>query len=180
MNATLLAAFVAALVTVLGWFLTRRWEAHMRRLEQDLKYKQRQIEEFYGPLYNLMHQIFAAEDVQENFLDAYPQKEYEIRKYFQEYYFLPFHSEMLRILKDRLYLVEGADVPESFEDYLKHACDDRVRLALQLFPERNWDWPEDFENELNQGFSSVMNEYNRLLNRLMVNSPSQPQKVSKE
>jgi hypothetical protein len=182
MNATLLAGVVAAFVTILGWFLTRRWEAQMRRLEQDLKYKQRQIEEFYGPLYNLMHQIFAAEEVQDNFLtpDLDSQKAHEVRKYFQEYYFLPFHSEMLRILKDRLYLVEGTELPASFEDYLKHACDDRVRAALQVFPKRTWEWPDEFEEELKQGFASVMNEHNRLLNRLMVNSPSLPQKVSEE
>jgi hypothetical protein len=171
-NPTLLAALVAAFITILGWFLTRRWEAQTRRLEQDLKYKQRQIEEFYGPLYNLMHQIFAAEEVQQNFLVADPQKDGDIRKYFQNNYFLPFHSEMLRILKDRLYLVEGSDVPSSFEEYLKHACDDRARSALQVFPEHNWEWPDAFEEELKQGFGSVMNQYNVLLDRLTVDSPA--------
>jgi hypothetical protein len=171
-NATLFVGLVAAFVTVLGWFLTRRWEAQTRRLEQDLRYKQRQIEEFYGPLYNLMHQIFAAEEVQGNFLAAAAEKESEIRKYFQDNYFFPFHSEMLRILKDRLYLAEGAAVPSSFDEYLKHACDDRVRSALQVFPEYNWEWPDDFEEELKQGFRSVMGEYNGLLDRLTVNVPS--------
>ena len=55
-------ALLAVLVTVTGWFVTqylnRQKEDRTRRLESLLKHYQKQIEEFYGPLFNLVHQIF--------------------------------------------------------------------------------------------------------------------------
>src|SRR4030095_14599029 len=140
-NATIMAALITAAVTIASWILTRWWEVRIRRLEQKMKYRERQIEEFYGPLYNVMHQVFAAEEVQDSFLKADPAKEQDIRDYFQTHYFRPLHSEMLRILKERLHLVEGDEVPSSYEEYLRHVCDDRSRGELKIYPPENREWP---------------------------------------
>jgi len=46
-------AILGAIVTVLGWFVVRWWENWQRAIERQMKYCERQIEEFYGPLFSL-------------------------------------------------------------------------------------------------------------------------------
>jgi hypothetical protein len=113
-----------------------------------------------------MQQIFAAEEVQQNFIDASSDKEDKIRSYFQDNYFVPFHNEMIQILKAKLHLVEGAAVPPSFQKYLKHACDDRARRALNLWPKTLFPWPPELENHLTLGLMLVMEKYDDLIYRL--------------
>jgi hypothetical protein len=152
--------------TALGWFVIRWREDRQKGIERELKYCERQIEEFYGPLFNLMEQMFAAERVQQTFLDASNDQEDKIRTYFQENYFLPFHSEIIQILKGKLYLVEGANVPSSFPGYLEHACDERTRRALNIWPQISFRWPTDFERHLTDGLRAVMTKYDGLIKKL--------------
>src|ERR1700733_7516482 len=96
----LLVALIAAFVTAGGWItthhLTKRKEDRVRRIENNLKHLERQIEEFYGPLFCLVNQIFVCNDVQddilsgrENGIDVSPDNEDKIRDFFQSEYFLP-------------------------------------------------------------------------------------------
>ena len=165
-NSALWTAIIGALVTVAGWFAVRLLENRQKGIERELKYCERQIEEFYGPLFNLMEQIFSAEEVQQNFIDASSDQEDKIRDYFQENYFLPFHNEMIQILKAKLYLIEGAAVPPSFREYVKHACDDRARRVLKIWPRTLFPWPPDFEDHLTLGLKHVMEKYDGLIRRL--------------
>ena len=151
---------------MVGWFVVRWREDRQKATERELKYCERQIEEFYGPLFNLMEQIFAAEEVQQNFINAANHQAGQIRKYFQDNYFLPFHNEMIQILKAKLHLVEGADVPPSFQEYLKHACDDRAREVLGIYPQPSFQWPPAFENHLTVGLKTAMRKYDDLIRRL--------------
>lgn len=53
----LYVGFLAAGVTAIGWvitnYLTKNKEDRVRQLEATKKHLERQIEEFYGPLFNL-------------------------------------------------------------------------------------------------------------------------------
>jgi hypothetical protein len=53
---------ITVLVTAIGWivtsYLNRRGADRTRKLEKRLNHYQKQVEEFYGPLFNLVHQIF--------------------------------------------------------------------------------------------------------------------------
>jgi hypothetical protein len=157
---------LGAAVAVAGWFVVHWREDRQKGIERELKYCERQIEEFYGPLFNLMLQIFAAEEVQQNFINASSDQEDKIRRYFQENYFLPFHNEVIQILKSKLHLVEGANVPPSFLEYLKHACDDRARGILNISPQASFPWPPQFESHLTDGLKLVMKKYDGLIRRL--------------
>jgi hypothetical protein len=159
-------AILSAIVTVIGWFVVRWREDRRQAIERQMKYCERQIEEFYGPLFSLMHDIFAAEEVQENFIKAESNEETTIRTYFQQNYFLSLHAEMIQILKAKLYLVQGANVPSSFAEYLKHACDDRGRAELNIWPEKSFEWPREFEEHLTNGLKTVMQKYDDLIHRL--------------
>ncbi len=130
---------IAGAVAALGWYATyayaRRREDRTRRIEIRLKYHQRQIEELYGPLSSLIQQIFIAWEVREDLLrapgKAYSDDEIEsIRELFWQRYFSPLHTEIAAILRTRLYLVEDGIIPDSFEDYLKHATQEAAQHRL--------------------------------------------------
>ena len=106
------------------------------------------------------------ERFRENFIEAKKEREAEIRSYFQQNYFLPLHAEMIQILKAKLYLVEGALVPPSLEEYLEHACDDREREQLKIWPEKSFQWPRDFYEQLTERLKTVMQKYDALIRRL--------------
>jgi hypothetical protein len=175
-----LGALITATAAVWGLFYVRWKEDRQRAIESELKHRERQIEEFYGPLFSLAHQIRRASEVQDGFTDFVKSKYYtgekdrgdkekEVRDWFRTEYFDPHHREMIQILKGKLYLIEAAKVPPSFVDYLKHACDDRARTKLcnekEGYPPCPFRWPEDFEKQLSSGLETAMQERDKLLSR---------------
>src|SRR3954469_15753282 len=109
MTKELLLAVVAATVTVFGWFITyflsKRREDDTRRLERTVRHLERQIEEFYGPLFNLVHQVVIANHVQHKILAGAGSGKLgrdqadAVRRHFRERFFFPVHAEIGQILK---------------------------------------------------------------------------------
>jgi hypothetical protein len=64
---TLITALVGSAIVVLGWFVTNYYtvkrETAAREVATRLKFLERQIEEFYGPLFSLTRQIEDAQEV---------------------------------------------------------------------------------------------------------------------
>jgi hypothetical protein len=178
-------ALLAVLVTVTGWFVTqylnRQKEDRTRRLESLLKHYQKQIEEFYGPLFNLVHQIFLVNHTLFAILtaknkDGTPclteEQGGKISNYFLEKHFAKLHEEINEILKAKLYLVEGSELPESFYDYMRHAYQERDQRAIYTdlgigtsfvlgVP-----WPEQFYADIKSGFGNAMRKYEDCLSGL--------------
>jgi hypothetical protein len=111
-------ALIGAVVVAAGWLvlhqLERSGEDRRRRLERRLEYATRQIEEFYGPLFNLVHQIFLANHVQHAIVSATDEsgqrrlsgeQEAVVRDFFQTEHFSPLHEEINAILKHKLHLI---------------------------------------------------------------------------
>jgi hypothetical protein len=173
MNMTVI---VGAIVTILGWFvayyLAKAREDRTRRQELTVRHLERQIEEFYGPLFNLVHQIFVANHVQYGLVEAGKPHRHlsgeqveEARSFFYERYFRQLHDEMHLILKTKLFLVEGADMPDSFYEYLRHSTQERVQIDLahskgidtSFIP--GVPWPDLFYSDIEQGLKAVMAKY---------------------
>src|SRR5262245_5066555 len=94
--------------------LSRAAEDRTRRLEGLKRHYERQIEEFYGPLFNMVNQVFVANHVQGEILKrTNPPDSEMVRDYFHTMYFDPMHDEIRQILRTKLYLVEGSEMPES-------------------------------------------------------------------
>ena len=184
-DTNILLGFLAALVTIVGWFvayyLTKRREMHQRRQELMVKHLERQIEEFYGPLFNLVEQIFACEEVQSDILeeDTSPAKRHlsdeqqaQVRDFLYHDYFQSLHDEMRLILKTKLFLVEGEDVPESFDEYLRHSTQERVQKMLweRLHVDTSYiqgrSWPKGFYTDIKSGLDSVMLQYEQMMEGL--------------
>ena len=169
--------FIAIITAGLAYHTTKRHEDRTRRIEAKMKHLQRQIEELYGPLYSLVRQIFIANHVQYALLDSNEtvlstEQRQNISDFFQTTYFIPLHSEIISILKTKLYLAEGADVPDSFYYYQKHAIQERIQRTLWL--EKRIDtsfvsgekFPDGFFPDIEQSLKKVMAEYEEVVQSL--------------
>ena len=104
-----------------------------RRIESSAHYVERQIQEFYGPIFNLLHQIVVANHVQHAILaGSHLSLEHRnaVIRFFQERYFFPVHREVNEILKTKLYLIRGTVLPDSYYKYLRHALQEQAQAQL--------------------------------------------------
>jgi hypothetical protein len=162
--------------------LTRASEDRTRKLQGLMRHYERQIEEFYGPLFNMVNQIFVANHVQYELLSARASKTGDkrineenaekVRDYFHTTYFAPFHDDIRSILRTKLYLVEGSHMPESFYLYLKHAAQERDQRLLWKTHKidsssvEGEPWPNEFYNDIKAGLDNAMKNFERCLEGL--------------
>src|SRR3954451_18913685 len=141
----LIAAVLSAAVISIGWIVTHfstRWReiearkvasaqaARTRHIELLLNHYQRQIEEFYVPLYSHIRLIWNIRKIQNRFVTGLPDKRGIIDRTLDSKYFSPLHEGIIEIFKTKLFLIEGADIPNSFTDYLAHSVTQRMQLRL--------------------------------------------------
>src|SRR5258706_8302785 len=111
--------------------LSRVTEDRSRKLAGLMRHYERQIEEFYGPLWNMVHQLYVCNHTKSELVPQLKGDQVRaIEDYYQNTYFIPLHTEIRDIIKTKLYLVEGAEMPASFYDYLKHALQERDQRNL--------------------------------------------------
>jgi hypothetical protein len=102
--------------------LTRLAEDRTRKIEKLLQHYERQVEEFYGPLWNMVRQIYVCNETRDKLVrQLKADQRAAVQEYYQGTYFRPFHDEMREIIKTKLYLIDGPDMPDSFFQYLRHA-----------------------------------------------------------
>jgi hypothetical protein len=150
--------------------LKRLSEDRTRKLEGLLKHYERQIEEFYGPLWNLVHQLYVSNETKDRIERRLSAEQRAIvDRYYHETHFRPIHEEIRQIIKTRLYLVDGAAMPDSFYAYLRHALQERDQreLAEQQHIDTSFlkgvPWPEGFHNEIKRGFDTAMKNHDQCL-----------------
>jgi len=174
-----LPIFITAVVTIVGWYVTyayaKRREDRTRRLDLLLKLRAQQIEELYGPLRSLIDQIFNVWGVRENILrgiDLPPEDDSRVREFFFQNYFTPLHQEIASLLRTKLYLLEGGQLPGSFAAYLEHstqeACQHRLASELGVDTSGVSDraWPDDFYGEVTASLERLIAEHQSGLARL--------------
>ena len=95
---------------------------------------QRQIEEFYGPLFNLVNEI----DVSKQVLDVItaetrklsPDATIQAKVFVRETHMKPLHDEIIKLLHTKMYLIDTVDIPASFREYLHHAFQERLQREI--------------------------------------------------
>jgi hypothetical protein len=178
----LIIAILAAVVTAIGWFisnfLSRKSDDQKRRIEESTKYLERQIEEFYGPLFNVVTQIRISSDVLEDLVDKgrrhhkTPEEIGKIQNYFQANYFIPLHNEFTKIVRGKLHLIEGTKIPESFYRYSQHAIQEHSQLAI--WAEMGVDtaylkgtpYPDEIFEDLEKVLSQLMKQYTHQIEQI--------------
>jgi len=172
LNASVVAAALTAAATALGWFVLKwldsRSQARLKRAEFRRSYIQKQIEEFYGPLYSLVWQILATNHLKARILghpELKDQDKGSIESYFATAYFLPIHNRIKEILETKLYLLDGTMLPQSFYDYLRHALQESVQH--ELWSQRGvstsfisgYSYPDDFQQTIFASLKKLTTEY---------------------
>lgn len=179
MNTQLLAAIIAAgvslAVSAAGWWWSARREDRARRIERSLARLERQIGEFYGPLAALIEEYVVVDDVEKKLIEAgYTGKldraqRAVVRRFIYESYKRPIHDRFSKILDERLYLVEGGEVPDSFREYLLSA----VQLGIQyrLWSEKEiatdfvpgYGFPTNFADEIKRRLAELLRRQDRII-----------------
>ena len=172
LNGTVIAAALTGAVTAAGWFVSKtidaRQQARLKRAEFRRSYIQKQIEEFYGPLYSLAWQIITTNYLKGRMLGHpdLPEKDRStIEDFLATRYFLPTHNRILSILKTKLYLLDGTTMPNSFYNYLAHAIQETVQH--ELWSERGVStifipgspYPKEFQQTILASLQKLMKEY---------------------
>lgn len=153
--------------------LGRMEQDRVRKIERLMKHYERQIEEFYGPLWNMVHQLYVCNDIKNRLQKGLDQRQGEIvEDYYQNRYFSVIHTQIRRILRTRLYLVDGPTMPESFYRYLRHAIQERDQRELFRASGVNTGfvkgepWPDGFHEDIKRGFDDAMTRYEKCLEGL--------------
>jgi hypothetical protein len=151
-------------------------EDRTRKLEKMLAYYERQIEEFYGPLWNMIHQLYVCNETKDKLVERLdPERTQRVHEYYQAAYFRPVHDEIRSIIKTKLYLVDGVEMPDSFYSYLRHATQERDQRELannqhiDTSNVKGVPWPADFHRDIKRGFDTAMRRYEECLNGLRLN-----------
>ncbi len=145
-----------------------------RKLEGLMHHYERQVEEFYGPLFSLINQqMFVAHDVQNALVDRVsPEQAGTIREYYQTNYFIPMHNEIQNILKTKLYLIEGTKIPASIDKYLRHVIQERDQRTLWQKYHISTDslegvrYPQELYGDIEAGLQTAMKNYEQCIEGL--------------
>ncbi len=171
----IIAAVVAAFVAMVGWFvghlLVSLREDRTRRLQLTIEHAERQIGEFYAPLLGLLEQLDTVFRVKEAMVAQEPQHQKIIAKIAYTEYFLPLHQEIRGILKSKIHLFEGVQIPDSFIEYIHHFTSESIywrlteeegiasSVTVSAFPSR-------FYDDLKRDLDVVLARYERSVQEL--------------
>ncbi len=185
LNASVIAAALTGTVTAIGWFVLKsldaRAQARLKKAEFRRSYIEKQIEEFYGPLYSLVWQILTTNHLKARIL-AHKQVRDEDRALIEEYfatkYFIPIHARVKSILETKLYLLDGTMMPESFYDYLTHAIQESVQhelwwqehVSTSFIP--GYPYPDAFQKTIFNSLTKLTKEYEVSVQELKGNKPA--------
>jgi hypothetical protein len=158
--------------------LDARAQRRLKQAEFRRVYIQSQIEEFYGPLYSLMWQIFSANDLKERLLEGAQLGEAErrtIEEFFTETQFIPLHARIKTILENKLYLIDGTKVPDSLFEYLTHSLQENTQHLLWAEKKistgylEGTPFPSKFYKLIEKTLKDLMVEYESNVNELKAN-----------
>jgi hypothetical protein len=182
------AALIAAVGAAIGWFanhwLTARREEYRRRIEAQLKFIERQIEELYGPLAAALYEgrrtfldLLDSLGRRYVFLNDRPLTAEELKTwlFWAESEFLPRNEQIKILLRTKAHLVEGPTFPESYILFLDHCNSWAIshRRWKEQGKEYSWhskiNWPKNFEEEVLATFQELKRRHASLLGILMAN-----------
>lgn len=178
---------IGSVGAVTGWLVTHqlslRKDRRNHQLQSQLKFIERQIEEFYGPLAASLYEgrrtfrdLLECLGRDYVFLDdeELPEEELRIWLYWAEAEFLPRNEYIKNLIKAKAHLIEGAIFPDTFVIFLDHCNSWAVRHKRWKDQQEkyNWrstvEWPEEFERQTIATFQSLKRRHSDLLGQLAV------------
>jgi len=181
------ALMTGSFVAFAGWlvphFLELRKDRRNHQLQAQLTFVERQIEELYGPLAASLYEGRRTfrdllESLGRDYVfsesDELPEGELSTWLYWAEADFLPRNEYIKTLLKSKAHLIDGAEFPDSYVEFLDHCNSWAIshKRWLEQQVEYNWhskvDWPDAFENQVIATFQSLKRRHSDLLGELSV------------
>lgn len=167
MDTTLIAAVVAASVSVTGWavnhVLTQRAERHRQKHQTQLAHIESQLERLYGPLFFLLHegtssfQDFCATLGRHHVFaegGEISPEDLEAWLFWVDNDFMPRNTAIQELLASNAHLIEGSRMPDSYIRFIDHHNSWRVshlRWKEEGVPyiwRAKQNWPVSFERDV--------------------------------
>lgn len=179
MSPPLIAALIAAFVTIIGWivsnYLIKQREDQARKSQAALRHLERQIEELYGPLAGLLTYSDIVYNLEQSRKTLRPaeqaSQDAEVIQYFIENHYLPLNQQIITLLRTKTYLIVGDKTPESFTQFMSHAA--RLECLHNLWrstkqhsffmPGPEKDWPRIFHSEVEKGLQELRAKHAELI-----------------
>lgn len=173
-TAALLGSLIGGLVTAIGWYVTKKKDDIFRRQEAMLNYRQRQIEELYGPLFGIIQQSKAVYDVARKFVPINKEGRIDVSNFEPEHekilehhadsYIRPLNKQAVELIRSKMYLLASDTLPDSFRQFLEHAAQleaanslARARINYQKAP---WiPYPKQFNKDVKSTLDSLLTQY---------------------
>ena len=185
MQTPIWTALIAVVGAAVGWFanhwLTVRREEARRRVEAQLKFVERQIEELYGPLAaSLLEGRRAFLDLLDDLGRSYvfhadrelSPKDLKTWLFWAESEFLPRNETIKNLLRSKAHMVQGDHLPESYVSFLDHCTSWSInrRRWKEQGVAYSWrskiNWPDKFENEVLATFRELKGTHAHLRGKL--------------
>ena len=170
-----------------GWLIPHlldlRKERRNHQLQAQLKFVERQIEELYGPLAASLYEGRRTfrdllESLGRDYVfpesDELPEDELSTWLYWAETDFLPRNEYIKSLLKSKAHLIDGAEFPDAYVEFLDHCNSWAIshKRWLEQQVKYNWhskvDWPDAFENQVIATFQTLKRRHSDLLGELAV------------
>jgi hypothetical protein len=149
---------------VIEWQQAIRKEVMLAENKAAMDQLAAQIRELYSPLYGMLQE---SEDIFRVAMEKLPnfkathrlsEKEWPVWRYFVETYFLPGNARMAALIRSKIYLVQGNELPESWKLFLAHQThfeilDKLWRDKQEPSPELHGaGWPDGFNEDVRRTF----------------------------
>jgi len=170
---------ITATITILGWFtvsfLSKWHENQNKHFQLNLDHISRQIEELYGPLFNLVNQLNMYYKVKENIVSKLDPQDPNLEKingFLREDYFHSLHADVRNLLKTKYHLIDDNTLPKSYLDYLHHSTQESLqieiwkKLNINTSKVKGLPWPDQFEVDVKTKLDKLKKEYNALIQKL--------------
>jgi len=131
-----------------------------------------QINEFYAPLRALTDQLDASVSVKEAVEKDQPAEVKDrISKQMHTDLFLPLHEQINGILKTKVHLLEGIEIPKSFTEFFVHTETEKAYWKLEgvgidVSNAIQMPYPEKFYDDVRSGFDAVIWRYENSVEEL--------------
>lgn len=191
--AALIGALIGGAVNIAGWYVTKRKEDLFRRQEASLSYRQRQIEELYGPLFGIIQESRAVYDVARKFVPTNKEGRVDVQNFSPEHekiwahyvdsYIRPLNKQAVELIRAKMYLLDSETLPDSFRQFLEHAAhldsvNSLARDGLNTFPRAPWvGYPAQFNEDVKNTLDGLLSRYKneiRLLRGARANKSLKP------
>lgn len=166
-----MVALITASVTIAGWlvnsFLNRKREDRKRRLEQRISRYQDQLQEFYCPLFNLLHQIIVYNGVELDILahEKNVDVRVKIEDYFDQSHLVDLHGQVNNVLKTKFHLAlesDGGKTAASLIEYMEYSYQERAqkdlwvqkRIDTTYLPAKSW--PDGLLDSIREDRKTIM------------------------